>query len=340
MESVAPEEVGARWMAAMRAGDWEAAWRQTDMLELPRRQAQRSVAHFHRQPHHLVWDGAPFEGRSVLVRCEHGLGDTLQFLRFVPLIHERAREVHVMVQPPLVRLLQGGPGLGQVHDGWRGADTWPAHELEIEVMELAYAFRATPQTVPPPYPHLGAQADRLVRIDVGADDGIRVGLLWASSDWDPSRSVPLEALAALFGCQGARFFALQQGDPANDPRLDRWGVEPLWRRTGAIEAAAAAMLQLDLVIGIDGMAAHLAASLGRPTWLLLKHEADWRWGPRERSDTPWYPTMRLFRQPRPDDWDGLVAQVWQALRALVASPTRAHGAGLPANAAGRPTVAG
>lgn len=320
MKPLAPDELGAHWMAAMRAGDWAAAWRATDALERPRRQAQLQPG-FERRPWHLCWDGTPFEGRSVLVRCEHGLGDTLQFLRFVPLLQRRARELHLMAQPPLVRLLQGAPGLGQVHDGWRGPG-WPAHEVEIEVMELAYAFRASPADLPPPYPHLAGQARRHSRLQFDGGPGaarLHVGLLWAASDWDASRSLPWPALAPLLQVPEVRFHALQQG-PAALQAAGSPGVLPLWQRTARIEDAAAAMLHMDAVVAIDGMAAHLAASLGRPTWVLLRHEADWRWMER-RGDSPWYPSMRLFRQRRPGDWAGPVEAVAAALRARTAAVT-------------------
>jgi hypothetical protein len=320
------QEVGRRWLAAMGAGDWAAAWRQTDRLELPRRAAQARPG-FTPQPHHLTWDGTPFDGRVVRIRCQHGLGDTLQYLRFVPLVAAQARELHLMVQPPLVHLLRGGPGLGQVHDAWRGAHTWPSCEVDVEVMELAYAFRATAATVPPPYSHLHAQVEReplLVRRDAGL---LHVGLAWAASGWDPTRSLPAEEVERLLGLPGVRFYVLQQEDAAREPLQRRWPVDLLSPRTRRIEAAAAALLQLDLMLCIDGMPAHLAASLGVPTWLLLKHEADWRWGQRG-SSTPWYPAMRLFRQPAPEDWPAAVAQVAAALLERTAAPTAAQGAHL------------
>lgn len=318
MQVDSPEALGAGWEAAMRAGDWEAAWRHTDRLEAPRRARQEEPGSV-RQPHHLVWDGSRFAGRAVLVRCEHGLGDTLQFSRFLPALAAEARELHVMAQPHLLRLLRRVPGIGQVHDGWSGPD-WPPHELEIEVMELAYAFRTTPATVPPPLPF----AARLAPLQ-GLDDGsgrLRVGLLWAASDWDTSRSLPLDALGPLLALDGVRWFSLQQGPAAQALQDTPWAVEPLWQRTSAIEDAAAAMLALDLVIAVDGMPAHLAGSLGRPTWLLLKHEADWRWG-SAGGTTPWYPSIRLLRQPAPGDWAGLVDNVRRQLQAL----TAASGAG-------------
>lgn len=297
MDEALAQEVGAGWLAAMRAGDWEAAWRQTD-----------------RAPQHLVWDGTPFTGRSVLVRCEHGLGDTLQFSRFLPLVAGQARELHVMAQPALLGLLQGAEGLGQVHDGWAGPD-WPPHEMEIEVMELAYALRATPASVPQPAPALLRRARRQRGPVLAGDRRPRIGLLWAASGWDDSRSIPLEALAPLLACRDVQFFSLQQGEAAQDPALGRYAIELLSRQTGDVAAAAAAMLQMDAVVCVDGMPAHLAASLGRPTWLMLKHEADWRWGAAGTS-TPWYPTMRLFRQRTTGDWASAVAQVAAALPTL------------------------
>jgi hypothetical protein len=135
----------------------------------------------------------------------------------------------------------------------------------------------------------------------------------------PCRSLRTTA-GFVSGCygrpaSGMRFFSLQQGEPAGDPLVQRLGMTCLSPHTTRIEAAAAAMCALDLVISIDGMPAHLAGTLGRPTWVLLKHEADWRWM-QDRPDSPWYPTMHLFRQPREGDWSGVVRQLTAALRPL------------------------
>jgi len=312
-ERTSPEEVAAAWLAAMRRGDWEQAWRETDRIELPRRWAQAHNA-FTPGPQHLKWDGSAFAGRRVLIRCEHGLGDTLQFIRFVPPISRIAREVHLLVQPQLLALLQGAPGLGQVRNAWTD-DPAPAHDVEIEVMELAYALRVRMENLPPSYPHLRERAAaHAAAVQLPQDARQRVGLLWAASDWDDTRSIPLSALEPLLAVRSARFFSLQQGKAAHDPLLQRLPVVSLSNRTGEVVAAAAAMLQLDLVITCDGMPAHLAATLGRPTWLLLKHEADWRWM-EQRGDTPWYPAMRLFRQPAAGDWDSVVRAAARALSA-------------------------
>lgn len=310
-------DVSGDWFAAMRRGDWEAAWRATDRIELPRR-ARQQTSGFCLRPEHLRWDGTPTQGRSVIVRCEHGLGDTLQFMRLLPLLG--AARLHFLVQPPLVDLLRGVPGLGDVRNYWTD-DPPPPHEVDLEVMELAYALRMTPERLPPPpSPALRSRLPQPAPDWIGLDDGrLRVGLVWASSAWDTTRSVPLQALAPLFAVPDVRFFSLQQGEPADDPLLQRLDIEVLSPHTIEVRAAAAAMCALDLVIAVDAMPVHLAGSLGVPTWVLLKHEADWRWM-QGRDDSPWYPSLRLFRQPQPGDWDAVAQRVAAALRERV----RAH----------------
>ncbi|HEY0825947.1 MAG TPA: hypothetical protein VGD76_19325 [Ramlibacter sp.] len=319
MSEQALPDVSGDWLAAMRRGDFEAAWQATDRIESLRRARQREPGFAHR-PEYLRWDGTPLAGRSVLVRCDHGLGDTLQFMRFVP--HLRASRVHFMVQPPLVKLLAGAPGLGEVRDWWTD-DPLPEHEVQVEVMELPYALRANLATLPPPYPHLQGQLPRHADLGIADEGRLRVGLLWSVSDWGQDRSAPLQELAPLFGVEEAQFFSLQQGQAASDPLLQRLDIECLSPRTGEITMAAAAMCQLDLVICTDARPAHLAGTLGRPTWVLLKHEADWRWMER-RDDSPWYPAVRLFRQPRPGDWAALARQVASSLRLLAQAHRRRH----------------
>src|SRR5690606_3219921 len=148
----------------------------------------------------------------------------------------------------------------------------------------------------PPYPHLAGQLAQAPAPVLRRDGSLHAGLVWAASDWDDSRNIPLAMLEPLLRLPGVRLYSLQQGSAADDPALAGLNIERLSHRTREIPAAAAAMRELDLVISIDGMPAHLAATLGRPTWVLLKHEADWRWMDG-RDDSPWYPSVRLFRQP-------------------------------------------
>ncbi|GAB3646931.1 glycosyltransferase family protein [Ramlibacter alkalitolerans] len=313
MSGAATPDIAGDWFAAMRRGDWEAAWRATDRIELPRRVAQRAPG-FVRGENHLRWDGTPPANRTVLVRCEHGLGDTLQFMRFLPLL--RAAQLHFMVQPQLLRLLQGVAGLGDVRNYWTD-DPLPPHDVDVEVMELPYALRMTLARLPPPPAQLRERLPRPAGLPLRDEGRLRVGLLWAASDWDASRTVPLPALAPLFALEEVQFFSLQQGEAARDPLLQRLPIACLSAQTTQVEVAAAAMCALDLVISVDGMPAHLAGTLGCPTWVLLKREADWRWM-EAREDTPWYPTMRLFRQPRAGDWAAVGERVAAALQEVAA----------------------
>jgi hypothetical protein len=311
-------DAAMRWNAAMERGNFEVAWQQIDRLEIPRRAAQLRAG-FVRHTHHLKWNGEPFEGRNVLVRCEHGLGDTLQFVRYLPLIQHTSRSLTLLVQPPLLALLQATPGLGDVRNGWSG-HTPMQQDVEVEIMELPYVFRSTLQTLPRLVPYLDVAPllrlqTRLPPLDGGGE--LRVGLAWSASDWDETRSVPLEALSPLGVVPGVRFYSLQQGSHAAAYARAPFALEPYSRHTGAVELAAAAMLGLDLVITVDSMVAHLAGALGRPVWLLLKRRADWRWMDA-RVSTPWYPTMRLFRQQREGDWCGVAAAVATMLADVVA----------------------
>ncbi|HZQ63591.1 MAG TPA: ADP-heptose--LPS heptosyltransferase, partial [Casimicrobiaceae bacterium] len=308
-------DVGIAWEAGMRAGDFEAAWRATDRIERVRRTDEAAGRLAHR-PDHLLWNGTSFAGRRVLVRCNHGLGDTLQFIRYVPLLRAIARQVSVLVQPHLLELLRS-PELGDVQNGWTDAPP-PLHDVAIEIMELPYAFRSTIDTLPRRVPYLPLAHLRRFAADPPrlAEGAFRVGLVWGSSDWDPSRSVPLQALAPLAGVPDVRFYGLQQGEHAQSPAEAPFSMTVLSPHTSAIAAAAAAMMELDLVITVDCMAAHLAGALGRPVWVMLKADADWRWMER-RDDSPWYPTMRLFRQPREGDWAAMVDRIAGALAAVV-----------------------
>jgi hypothetical protein len=304
-------------MAAMRRGDFEAAWRETDRVELVRRAEERAGG-FVWQPHNLLWNGEPFAGRRVLLRCNHGLGDTLQFARFLPKLRAIARELTVLVQPALVDLLSEEESFGNVRNGWT-KDAPPPHDVAIEIMELAYAFRCTTETLPNEVPYLPTTAvrRRAAGLPITSRAGeLRVGLLWAASEWDTRRSIPLPLLDVLEDIGGVRYFSLQQGGHAREWTRSRLAVEPLSEHTQAVAAAVAAMLELDVIVTVDCMAAHLAGALGRPVWMLLRHEADWRWM-QARADSPWYPTMRIFRQPREGAWEPVVEEVAEALRVHV-----------------------
>ncbi|RYD61532.1 MAG: ADP-heptose--LPS heptosyltransferase [Verrucomicrobiaceae bacterium] len=299
----------------MMRGDFESAWKQTDRIELPRQEAERSGS-FTRAEHHLLWNGTPFENRRVLVRCEHGLGDSIQFLRYIPRLRQRARSVILKVQPMLLQLFTGMPSIDLLRDAWT-TDPEPLHDVAIECMEFAYAFRDTVETLPAEVPYLPVEQIRVSSRawEIRDQRRLNVGLIWASSAWDKTRSIRLEQLAPLASIPNIQFFSLQQGPEAAEAEFSPIPLQVLSPDTREIVDAAGAMLSMDLIITVDSMTAHLAGALGRPVWTLLQENADWRWM-RGREDSPWYPTMRLFRQPQQGDWRPVVAQVASELKRL------------------------
>jgi hypothetical protein len=294
------------WFAAMRVGDFERAWEISDEVLRRRRATGATCWHW---PRHLqfVWSGVPLAGKRVLVRCYHGLGDTIQFIRFAARLREAAREVLVWAQPSLLSLVATADGVDRVlplHDGTPEAE----YDADIEIMELPHALRIAFGSLPGPLPYLRLPA--IPRDPMPHGDGLRVGLVWEAGGWDPRRSLPTAVVSQLAGVRGVRLFSLQRG-PARE-QAAALGATDI--STESASEAAARMSQLDLIISVDTMAAHLAGALGLPVWTLLQAECDWRWMDRA-EDTPWYPTMRLFRQPWPGDWDWVMDQVLAALHA-------------------------
>ncbi|HEV7266062.1 MAG TPA: hypothetical protein VGN83_14245 [Falsiroseomonas sp.] len=296
------EDAGAAWMALMRRGEWGAAWALSDAALAARSGRRDWTLPRHLQP---VWDGTPLAGRRVLVRCYHGLGDTIQFIRFVPALQAIAREVTVWAQPmliPLLATLRPAPRLLPLHDGTPEAE----YDTDIEIMELAHALRVTPATLPASMPYLHPP----VR-GCGPEGGLSVGLAWRAGEWDPRRSVPLQLLRPLAEIPGVTLHILQRG-AALAEHPEGFGI--LSGSDDPLEAAIR-MRALDLLVSVDSMPAHLAGALGVPTWLLLARDADWRWM-EGRDDSPWYPTMRLFRQVRRGAWEEPVARLVLALKDL------------------------
>ncbi len=302
-----PDRVAERcWMSWMLLGRFERAWAISDRVLRRRDPALRHAGH---RPRHLrpVWDGSPLDGRTVLLRCHRGLGDAIQFVRYAPVVRRRARAVIVQAPPALVPLLAGMPGL----DGVVPLDDTapdPPHEVDLELMELPHALRTRIETIPRDIPYLLADPVRVAawrrRLDPAVPPGaLKVGLVWAAGTWKPERSIPLAQFARLNPLPGLMLIGLQGA-----PGLNQWTPSAAAPRivnpedSGCdIPDLAALILTLDLVITVDTMAAHLAGALGVPVWTLLDFAADWRWM-LDRADTPWYPTMRLFRQPVPGDW--------------------------------------
>jgi hypothetical protein len=251
----------------------------------------------------MVWDGSPIDGRRVLVRCYHGLGDTIQFVRYAPMLRRRAREVVFWVQPRLLRLLARTDGIDRLlplHDGHPGIEV----DVDVEVMELPYLFRTTLATVPDRVPYI-----RTCGVPLSRAGGPAAGLVWRAGDWDRQRSIPVDVLTPLLDLP-VTWHVLQAGETSHT-----WcGRRVIPHGDAGMDRTAQVIASLDLLITIDSMPAHLAGALGTPVWTLLSSGSDWRWM-STRDDSPWYPSMRLFRRNETEDWDTVIARVRAALLA-------------------------
>jgi hypothetical protein len=296
-------------MDAMRRHDFEHAWTIADGA-LERRRASGQVCYH--WPRHLqsVWDGTALANKRVLIRCYHGLGDTIQFIRFVPAVRELAREVIVWVQPALVGLVGSVRGVDRVlplHDGTPEVD----YDIDIELMEVLHALRVDARSIPADVPYLFPPSTVRPAAELADAPRPRVGIVWQAGDWDRRRSIPTLLIAALVAGADARFFSLQYGPAAAE--LTPPGPPDIGNAD--VSTTAANVRELDLVISVDTMMAHLAGALGIKTWTLLHADHDWRWT-MSGSTSIWYPTMQLFRQPAPGDWTRVLAQVRSALTTL------------------------
>jgi hypothetical protein len=277
----------------MRAADYETAWALAEKALAARDPATRNDP---AQPYHKrwVWDGRPVDRKHVLVRCYRGLGDTLQFARYLPLLAKRAASLTLEVQPHLIPLLRQLDGIDRLIP-FDPARPSPPSECDLEITELDFALRVAPAMLPAPY--LKAAGAIL--------PARTVALCCGAGEWDPRRSIPPELLAPL--CRLAPCITLLP-EPCELAVLNPRGCPLDIGVTAALVAAS------DLVVTVDTMIAHLAGALGKPTWLLLKADPDWRWSPRGRT-TAWYRSMRLYAQASSGEWVDVAERVEHDLAA-------------------------
>jgi Flp pilus assembly protein TadD len=252
------------------------------------------------------WGGAPLDGRTILIHAEQGLGDTIQFVRYLPMVAARGGRVVLECPAALVPLLDGQGAAERVIAKGRPL---PDFDLHAPLLDLPGRFGTEPSTIPAPVPYLAPPAGRAARL--GPSGRRRVGLAWGGNPrhWnDAARSCRLADLAPLLDLPGVTFHSLQKGERTAELGAYAGRLVDLCSRDRDLADAAAAVAALDLVISVDTALAHLAGAMGKPVWLMLGHAPDWRWL-LAREDSPWYPTMRLFRQPRPGDWASVVARL-------------------------------
>jgi hypothetical protein len=299
-----PEPINSEtWIEFMRKGEFEKAWKFSDDIL-----KAGLFRDYHKLPRHFqcIWNGTPLNGKRVLVRCYHGLGDTIQFIRYIPLLSEIAKEAIVWAQPRLLELLETVDGIGKIlplHDGKPEVK----YDVDVEMMELPYIFRTTLSTIPLKMPYIHVNPLKLAGLGK-----FNIGLVWNSGDWDKARSIPFINLDSLFTLTRKRIIILQ--DKA---------AESGWRHGFGIHPGRCSLMDhariiagLDLLITIDSMPAHLAGALNVPVWLMLSANSDWRWM-EERIDSPWYPSMRLFRQKSQGDWSEVIEDIYSELKKFI-----------------------
>jgi hypothetical protein len=286
-------------------GNWEEGWH---LYEWRKKKAKPAGSQNFPQPE---WTGNEcLDGKTLFIHAEQGLGDTIQFCRYALLALENGAKVILGVHDVLMRLLESlGPEI-EIVPLKGGLETFDYHTA---LMSMPLAFRTTLDTCPATVPYLKAEPERIAtwRERIGSE-GFKIGICWQGAKIDPLRSFPLRHFEQLAKLPNVRLISLQKND----------GVEQLFDLPAGMKVeilgenfdtgsnafidTAAAMECLDLVITPDTSIAHLAGALGRPTWAALKHVPDWRWL-LDRSDSPWYPTMKLFRQAAPGDWASVFA---------------------------------
>jgi Flp pilus assembly protein TadD len=308
-----PDYASAHWNLArlrLMRGDWAGGWPEYDWRWKVREFNPPQV--LSSKPR---WDGGDLNGKRILLYTEQGFGDTIHFARYVPLAAQRGGKVLLYCQPELLPLLKGVAGVDAAAAVGQHV---PESDFDVHfpLLSLPGLFKTTLDNVPADVPYIRAApaAVERWRSRVPADGRRKIGLVWTGGPKPPGRSVTPAMLAGLAEAGNAWFCSLQKdyepGSVLGGMEIADWPDE-----TKDFFNTAALIENLDLVISVDTSVAHLAGAMGKPVWVLLKWEADWRWM-LDRADTPWYPTMRLFRQKTPGDWTAPISELASALKQL------------------------
>ncbi len=262
-------------------------------------------------PHSLpMWDGSNLSGRTILLWAEQGLGDTLQFIRYASLVAQYGGRVLLECPQTLVQLLSTVEGIQEIFTLETVSVPFDTH---ASLLSLPHILGTTLTTVPASIPYV--QVPGGVEVKLVDRATLNVGIVWASNaPQSASRCCPLRHWQSLFGLSGVAFYSLQKGPPVQELTevCQASVIQNLDQQLNTFADTASVVSQLDLVITIDTAVAHLAGAMGKPVWTLLTYVCDWRWL-IERDDSPWYPSMRLFRQTTPKDWSNVFEQVKAAL---------------------------
>jgi tetratricopeptide (TPR) repeat protein len=311
--SLRPDYGGYHWnysMAMLLNGDYAKGWREYEWRWQGCLELKSGKPAFSRPE----WKGEDLSGQTVLLYREQGLGDVIQFIRYAPMVAGRGARVVVACQPELIRLLGAVDGVFGVVSI---EQPLPPFDMHCPLLSLPLIFNTTLATIPSGVPYMSADGalTEAWRKRIGPDAAFKVGLIWggwAGNQIDARRSIPLADFAPLARLPGVTFYSLQKGQhAAQSPPAGMSLIDWSGELTDFADTAAL-VDNLDLVISVDTAGAHLAGAMGKQVWLLNRFESEWRWL-LEREDSPWYPSMRIFRQPRPGDWRTVMAKVREAL---------------------------
>ncbi len=301
-----PGNADARWNLALLdllEGDYASGWK---LYEARHERKTPNLRHFS-QPQ---WKGEPLNGKRILLHAEQGFGDTIQFLRYVPMVNEAGGRI-VLDVPKQVRRLAAA--MEDVTAVVATGEAIPEFDIQCPLMSLPLAFGTTLETIPSDVPYIVVPHEAAEKAAERAwpEGGLRVGLVWGATTRqfeDSDRSIALSMFEPILAAANTHFYSLQFGMQARELQSGKTPITDLSTEIADFAETAALISHLDLVITVDTSVAHVAGALGKPTWVLLPFSSDWRWLVG-RDDSPWYPAVRLFRQPRPGDWETVLSRM-------------------------------
>lgn len=315
-----PDYADAHWNEAhvlLSMGYYAEGWREYEW------RWRKSGGHPNEFANFPLWDGKPLNGKTILLHSEQGLGDSIQFVRYVDLVKERGGRTLILCPPTLCDIFSAMKNADQVIPIGKNI---PDFDCQCPLMSLPFIFETTLETIPNSVPYLTPSHDRTEYWNkrLQAYSGLKVGLVWAGSPRkdqpdanaiDRRRSMNLNQFALLADIKGAHFISLQLGEPAEQIKNPPQGMEIIDFTADLknYSDTAALISNLDLVIGVDTSVIHMAGALAKPVWVLSRYDACWRWL-LNRNDSPWYPTLRLFNQHKSGDWDTVMKDVSQQLK--------------------------
>jgi len=316
-----PEQEGASWnrsLSLLLNGNFVEG-----LKNYERRLKKAELNNLYNMP---LWDGSSFKGKKLFIIDEQGIGDTIQFIRYLPMVKEIGGTIVFETKRPLFGLFKNFYGIDALMERMPEREPPVGCDYYVPILSLPWIFGTTINTIPAGIPYLYADTKKVKfwqnRL---AGSEYKVGLVWKGNPDhknDRLRSCSLEDFAPLTTIPDIRLYGIQKGDAAADAKASLDGmVTNLGEELADFTDTAGLIANMDLIISVDTSVAHLAGAMGKQTWTLLPFAPDWRWM-LDRGDSPWYPTMRLFRQPEREDWDGVFHELSETLRILVSDRRR------------------